>query len=221
MTTATEAQVRNVKKFGLYGRQLCVLIATVVGLSLPVTTLSILTGARWRTNSFRLHLGPYLVTSDHLTSLQVQAWSFVCFASFSLVALWGLFHLHQLFKNLEAGEIYTRENVRHIRQVGVVAIAMGALRLVLPPITFVLIEVGFIDRTLVTIVDAGGNGGRAPLVGGTFDLFMNGGGAVLIGGAFDLFIMGALVLLASWIMDVGRETSDEAATMRREADLVI
>jgi len=98
---------------------------------------------------------------------------------------------------------------------------MAVLRLVFPPLTFVLMEVGFIDRTLVAIVDAGGNGGRAPLVGGTFDLFVNGGGALLIGGAFDLFVMGTLVTLASWIMDVGRETSDEAAAMRHDADLVI
>jgi hypothetical protein len=98
---------------------------------------------------------------------------------------------------------------------------MAVLRLVFPPLTFVLMEVGFIDRTLVAIVDAGGNGARAPLVGGTFDLFVNGGGALLIGGAFDLFVMGTLVTLASWIMDVGRETSDEAAAMRHDADLVI
>ena len=30
-----------------------------------------------------------------------------------------------------------------------------------------------------------------------------------------------LVLLASWIMEVGRKTQDEADLMRREADLVI
>jgi hypothetical protein len=221
MTPETEAEIRNVKKFGRYARQFCMLIAVVVGLSLPLTALSILAGPRWSANSFRMHLGPYLVTSDRLTSPQLQAWSFICIASFSLVMLWGVFHLYRLFRHLEAGEIYTGENVRHIRQVGLVAIAMGVLRLVLPPLTFVLMEVGFIDRTLVAIVDAGGSGGHAPLVGGTFDLFVNGGGALLIGGAFDLFVMGALVMLASWIMDVGRETSDEAAAMRRDADLVI
>jgi hypothetical protein len=39
--------------------------------------------------------------------------------------------------------------------------------------------------------------------------------------SFGGFIPAALVLLASWIMDVGREVSEDAETMRRDAELVI
>ena len=35
------------------------------------------------------------------------------------------------------------------------------------------------------------------------------------------FITAALLLLSSWIMDVGRQTKDEAEELRREADLVV
>jgi DUF2975 family protein len=203
MTPETEAEIRKVKKFGRSARQFCVLIAVVVGLSVPLSLLAIMAGPRW--NTARIRIGPYLVTGDHLTP-QLQAWSsLVVIATFSIV-LWGLFHLHRLFAHLEAGEIYTKENVRHIRQVGLLALAMTVLQLVLPLLTFALIEVGFLDGALVTVADTGGNGG----------------GALLFGtGSLSGFVTAGLVLLASWIMDVGRETSDEAATMRRDADLVI
>jgi hypothetical protein len=35
------------------------------------------------------------------------------------------------------------------------------------------------------------------------------------------FITAALILLASWIMEVGRKTQDEAEHMRRESELVV
>ena len=35
------------------------------------------------------------------------------------------------------------------------------------------------------------------------------------------FITAGIVLLAAWIMDIGRETSDAAAALRKEAELVV
>ena len=44
---------------------------------------------------------------------------------------------------------------------------------------------------------------------------------MFVGQSFAGVITASLILLASWIMDVGREISDDADAMRREADLVI
>jgi hypothetical protein len=196
MTPATEVQVRNIRRFGHYARQFCVLIGTVLGLAVPLVLWSVFAGPRIKT--LKINFGAFFVSGDQLTSPQLKAWSaIVIFTSFTIV-LWGVYHLHRLFSHLEAGEIYSQRNVRHIRQVGLLAMAMAVLQLLLPALTFVLVEVGFIDRTLI-----------------------DGGGLVIGTGSFSGFAMAALVLLASWIMDVGRETSDEAAEMRRDADLVI
>ena len=203
MTPETEAQIRNVKKFGRYARQFCMLIGVVVGLSMPVSVASVLASGHWA--GTRIRFGPYSVTGDHLTP-PVQAWSILVSTLTFSILLWGVFHLYRLFRNLEAGEIYTKANVLHIRRVGLVAMAMAVVQILFPALTFALIEVGFIDRNLLTIANpADGNGGI--LVFGP--------------GSFSGFVTAGLVLLVSWIMDVGRETSDEAAALRREADLVV
>jgi hypothetical protein len=148
------------------------------------------------------------VTGDQLITPQVKIWSIVVLTVYCLIVLSSVVHLYRLFNHLAAGEIYTKTNVRHIRWVGLLAMAMATWQLVLPPLTFALIEVGFLDRNLITVADGAASGGGALLFG-------------VGGGQFSGFVMAALVLLASWIMDVGRETSEEAVGMRHDADLVI
>ena len=204
MTPEIQAQVRHIQKFGRYARQFCLLIGVVLGVSVPLILWSIFAGPRVKT--LQISLGTLFVSGDHLTSRQLQAWLAIAVVTIFTLVLWSIYHLHRLFSHLEAGEIYTRRNVRHIRQVGMLAMAIAVLQLVLPALTFVLMEIGFIDRALIDVVDVS----------------LPGRGALLIGpGSFSGFVMAALVLLASWIMDVGRETSDDAAAMRRDAELVI
>jgi hypothetical protein len=71
-------------------------------------------------------------------------------------------------------------------------------------LSFVLAELSLIEGTLVP--PAG------PAAKGV---------SMFFGQSFAGVITGSLILLASWIMDVGREISDDAEAMRREADLVI
>jgi hypothetical protein len=111
-----------------------------------------------------------------------------------------LFHLYRLFKQLEAGSIYTKQNVYHLRWVGWLSMAAAVIPLIIQPASLGLAELGFIDGNLVT--------SAAP-------------GAVLVGQSLGGVITASLILLASWIMDVGREVTDDAEAMRREADLVI
>jgi hypothetical protein len=205
MTPGIEAQIRNVQKFGRYGSSVCGLGAALLAIAFIVSAWNILSGPTWA--GFSVELGPYRVTGDHMSTIPLKAWSlFIVIVVFALLG--GIvFHLQRLFSHLAAGRIYTRENVRHIRWIGILALGMAVVQLVVPPMSFALIESGVIDRALVSATVKGSLGTRNALLLGPASL--------------SGFITAALVLLVSWIMDVGRETRDEADVMRRDADLVI
>jgi hypothetical protein len=82
--------------------------------------------------------------------------------------------------------------------------ALALIQLLFPLLSFVLAELSLIEGTLVP--PAG------PATKGV---------SMFFGQSFAGVITASLILLASWIMDVGREISDDAEAMRREADLVI
>jgi hypothetical protein len=201
MNPATELQIRNVRKFGRYARPFCALFAVTFALLALWALWNIATGPTG--SGFKVGLGAYDVTGDHMTTVQVKAWSAIVVTAVFGILLVGLVQLYRLFGNLALGAIYTKENVHHIRQVGLLALAMAVLQIILPMISYVLLQTGFIDPALVT--SSGEEGGRLEF------------GPHSLGG----FISAALVLLVSWIMDVGRQTADDAEAMRREADLVI
>jgi hypothetical protein len=204
MTPETEARVRSVQKFGRYARSICGFFAVMLCLLLFGMTAVIVSGPM-PDSGLEIGLGAYNVTAAQLTTLPIKLWSFVVMMITVGVVAWILLHLHRLFGQLAAGQIYTKHNVWHLRQIGLLMMAMAVFQLILPLISFVLVEVGFIDRALVTFVDSNGEG-NALLTGWT---------------SFGGFIPAALVLLASWIMDVGREVSEDAEVMRREAELVV
>jgi hypothetical protein len=202
MTPETEAQIRNVRKFGTYARSASGIAGAILIFAFVVSLWNIVAGPT--SSSFKVGLGDYTVMGDHLSTLQLKAWAFVVVTAVFGTLLAVVLHLQRLFAHLAAGSIYTRENVRHLRRVGILALAMAVLQLVLPMYTIALVDSGFIDRTLVTFAEPGSRG-----------IFLLGPSSL------SGFIMAALVLLASWIMDVGRQTADDADAMRREADLVI
>ena len=204
MSPETEAQIRNIRKFGTYARSASGIAGAVLVFSFLLLAWNILAGPI--SSSVRVGLGAYSVTGDHLTTIEIKAWAFVVVTSIFGILFAVVLHLQRLFAHLAAGSIYTRENVRHLRRVGILALAMAVLQLVLPLFTVALVDGGFIDRALVTLTES-----RTSGIG------------ILVLGPASLsgFAMAALVLLASWIMDVGRQTADDANAMRREADLVI
>jgi hypothetical protein len=81
--------------------------------------------------------------------------------------------------------------------------AYAVVPLVLSLVSLWLAQLGFIDGTSVTF---------DPSADGT---------TMLVGQSLAGVVNASLILLASWIMDVGRQVSDDAEAMRREADLVI
>jgi hypothetical protein len=196
VSTDIDSQIQNIKKFGRYGRAFCALLAVMLAVFTYWCLFNILSGPT--RSDFRFALGAYDVTGDHLTTLAIKAWALVVLALVLAIMGKGLFHLFRLFANLSQGLIYTKSNVHHIRQVGLLALSGAVLQIAVFAITALLVEFGVIDRELVT----GGEAGLGPF-------------------SFDSFILAALLLLASWIMDVGRQTTDDADAMRREAELVI
>ena len=196
MRPETEAKVRTVQKFGRVARFVCGSLGTLLAIFLVLMCGFIVSGPTRARND--LTLGAYTVTAEQLTSAPGKAWVVIVVTSAFVLIGWNLYHLYCLFDRLAAGSIYTRQTVWHLRQLGWVAIGFAVWQPILVAISFALAELGFLDRALLAPVDP-------ELV------------PAMVGG----FITAALILLAAWIMDVGREVSEDADAMRREADLVI
>jgi hypothetical protein len=202
MKPETEARIRSVQRFARNGWQFCALAATMLGIFAVASWLKIFGGARM--GGTRIDVGTFFsINADQLTTVSSKVWTFVVVTVFLVLTAWMLVHLYRLFKRLEAGSIYTKQNVHHLRQVGLVSMAIAVIQLLLPLITFGLVEVGWIDRVFVTFVEPAN------------------GVPMFVGGSLSGLITASLILLASWIMDVGTVVSEDADAMRREAELVI
>jgi hypothetical protein len=200
MRPETEARIRNVQKFGKNGRQFCALAGFFLGVYLlgAWVKIALATMGRIDVGTF------YSVNVDLLTTASGRIWAFVVVTVVAGLFARTLLYLYRLFKQLEAGSIYTKQNVDYLRQVGWLSMTLAVIQLFLPLLSFVLGELGVIAETLVPTAAPPANG--APM---------------FVGQSFGGVITAALILLASWIMDVGREISEDADAMRREADLVI
>jgi hypothetical protein len=197
----TEARIRNVQKFGKNGWQFCQL----AGFFLGVYVLGAWVKIALTTAGGRIDVGSfYSVNVDVLASASAKFWAFVVVTVVAGLFGWTLLHLYRLFRHLEAGSIYTKQNVYHLRQVGWLSMALALIHLLFPLLSFVLAELNLIEGTLVPPAELPANGV-----------------SMFFGQSFSGVITASLILLASWIMDVGREISDDAEEMRREADLVI
>jgi hypothetical protein len=202
MRPETEARIRSVQKFARNGWQFCALASAMLAIYAVASVAKIFAGPRMA--GTRIDLGTFFsVNSDQLATVSSKVWTFVVVAVFVSLFAWTLLHLYRLFKRLEAGSIYTKQNVYHLRQVGLASMALAVIQFLLPLTAFGLAELGFIDRTFVTSV-APGNGVPA-----------------FVGPPLSGLITASLILLASWIMDVGTVVSEDAEAMRREAELVI
>ncbi len=202
MRPETEARIRSVQKFARNGWQFCALAGAMLGIFAFANWAKIVAGPRMA--GARIDVGTFFsVNSDQLTAVSSKIWTFVVVTVVVGLLAWTLLHLYRLFKRLEEGSIYTKQNVYHLRQIGWASMALAVMQLLLPLISLGLAELGVIDRTLVMFT-APANGVPA-----------------FVGPPLSGVLTAALILLASWIMDVGRQVSDDAEAMRREADLVI
>jgi hypothetical protein len=202
MKPETEARIRTVQKFGKNARQFCALAAALFAISLVASWAQIISGARMPDTNIRLGTN-IIVNSDQLVTVSSKIWAFVVATVVMGILLGIVLRLYRLFRELEAGSIYTKQNVSYLRQVGWLAMASAVIPTVLSLASFWLAQLGFIDASPLTF-DAAGDGPT-----------------MLVGQSFAGIVNAALILLASWIMEVGTVVSEDADAMRREAELVI
>jgi len=185
-----QSKIRKVRAFGRIARVPC---AAIFGFSLVGAIVMLLVAA----------LGLFFpkihsATTALATTPQVKMWlSLVMGVTVGLV-LAGVYQLYRLFGNLAAGAIYTAENVRRVRYLGLLSLLGVMLAIAIPSASTALLALGFLDASIP----------ESLLV---FQWSESLSSAVSAG----------LILLSSWIMDVGLYEKDHADALRREADLVI
>lgn len=129
---------------------------------------------------------------------QEKWWGLAIMAATSGVGLAIVYQLYRLFGNFAAGTIYTAETVRRVRHIGLLWLLWAALGIVIPMVWAALGQFVFVDPASSKIE-------RAFSFSETLSSFLAAG----------------LILLVSWIMDVGLYEKDHAAELQRDADLVI
>jgi hypothetical protein len=191
------AELRKVKTYSRVARTSCTLI--IVGLSALVLTMCLGITLGPSNSGGKITLGIYSIRAEQFTTPAIKIWAITFIAIMCIPLFRGALHLRALFTNFIVGDIYTEINVRHLRRIALLSLAMPVLIGVLVAASWLLVETGIIDRALVT----------------TEPLNLN-----LLSLA-SWYVGPLLLLLASWIMEVGRRTHVEANTMRREAELTI
>ena len=192
METTTQPEMLKVQRFGRFARACCLVLMALIPIG---TILLIVAGAR----DVPVNMGPYTLPGNQLAPVP-KAYLLICSGLVLAIVFKGLFHLFSLFNSFARGAIYTTQNVRHIRQLGLLALAWAVLEIIVPAGSMLLLQGGFVDKAVATM--------KPPqLIFGTSNL--------------PSFITAGLILLASWIMEVGRKTQDEAEHLRRESELVV
>jgi hypothetical protein len=173
-----QSKICKVRTFGRNARAAC---AALFGFGLVGSVVTL----------FFVALGPKLTTP------QLKVWAVLVMGMLSGVGLSAMYQLYRLFGNLAAGAIYTPENVRRVRHVGLLWLLWALLGIAIPVASASLVALGYID--------AWGPFKSEPVFSQSLSSFVTAG----------------LILLVSWIMDVGLYEKDHADALQRDADLVI
>jgi len=194
--TKIPAEMRKVALFSQVARAACTVLIVCMAAGVLAIFLGIALG---HGNGSRLNIGIYSIRDGSLLTPTVRIWSMLFIATLFVPIFKGAFHLRALFANFVKNEIYTRQNVRHLRQLGLLGIAIPVLAGVVMAVSWVLVQQCVIDKSLVAHERPDINLLSIPAY----------------------FVTPLLLVLASWIMEVGRRTRAEADDMRREAELTI
>jgi hypothetical protein len=173
-----ESKISKVRTFGRNARVAC---AALFGFGLVEGVGAL----------FLVALGPKLPTP------QLKVWALLVTGVLSGIALSAMYQLYRLFGDLAAGAIFTPENVRRVRHVGLLCLLWALLGIVIPVASASLVALGYID--------AWGPFKSEPV----FSQWLS------------PFVAAGFILLVSWIIDVGLYEKDHAEALQRDADLVI
>jgi hypothetical protein len=185
---AVQTKIRKVSTFGRYARVVC---SAVFAFGLIGSLVMLLTGA--------LGLNTPTPISDITLTPQLKLWVLPLEALVLGLSLGVVFQLYRLFGNLATGAIYTAENVRRVRNVGLLWLAAALLGVMLPVVWAALVAVGFIEPS------------DPPKLAGWLSVWES----------LNSVLAAGLVLLVSWVMEIGLCEKDHAAELKRDADLVI
>jgi hypothetical protein len=191
-----QSKIRKVRAFARNARSVC---AVLFGLGLlgSVVVLFIVVRAQAPASNGG-DGGAYDILTSPLTPLQLKVWWLLSLGVTIGVWLAAVHQLYRLFGNLAAGAIHTPENVRRVRYVGLLWLLLAVLDIVLP--ATLVVANGFFDAPVPIDLDR------------VFPSF---------GELLNSFAAAGLILLVSWIMDVGLYEKEHADALRRDADLVI
>jgi hypothetical protein len=193
-----QSKIRKVRAFGHVARTVC---AALFGFGLVGSLgmlLMVVIGPIAGPDSATGLPGLDGITKAQLTTPELKVWALLMSGSLFAVILATVRELYRLFSNLACGAIYTFENVRRVRNVGLLTLLSAVLGIVIPVASAALVSIGFLDASITV----------------NHELAFS-------QQSLSAIISAGLLLLASWIMDVGLYEKDHADALRRDADLVI
>ena len=204
-----QSKIRKVRAFGRNARVVCAALfwLALVGIVIvPLVAVIVRTGTDVGAGVVTTDVsrpnsgngGTFDVLQALLTPLQLMVCVFLVMGVVIGVWLAALRQLYRLFGNLAAGAIYTPENVRCVRNVGLLLLLWAVLGIVIP--TAIVVARGIMGASVPIDLDR---------------VFPS------LSELFSSFATAGLVLLASWIMDVGLYEKDHADALQRDAELTI
>jgi nitrate reductase gamma subunit len=139
-------------------------------------------------------IGRFVLSASNLDSVQLKAW-LLFMVGVGVATSGGIIYLlRRVFDNMTRAEIFTADNVRHIRRISLIILGVGVWQFVMPVLDAMLFA----------------NSAFAP-ASVTFSVPV----------ALLPFLVAGFIYLVSWIMEVGLGVSTEAAELRRDAELVV
>ena len=197
MPASKEVRLRKIQTFGRYARGACsAILVFVTALAAPWGFYNILSGPRGQ--RFVIDLGLMTFNADQISSLSLKVWLAIVVALSLFIFLRMVWLLRGVFDNLAHGEVYVPANVQRVRSVGWLMFTGACLQLATPLVSIVLMSTHVI--------------GDDPSNHFSFSVSA---------GSLSGFATAGIVILVSWIMDIGLSVSEEAAELRRDAELVV
>jgi len=192
-----QSKIRKVRQFGRIARVVC---AAIFGFGLVgIVFMLVISVPTKIPGPIKGNGGAWDILNSLLNPYQVKVFAGLGVSALAGVWLAAVYQLYRLFGDLAVGAIYTPENVRRVRHVGLLLLLLTVLMDIVIPAAFVVAH-GFIEPSIPLDLDL--------LFPPPPELFED-------------FISPGLILLVSWIMDVGLREKEHADALRRDADLVI
>ena len=189
-------QVQKIIRLSVWARNItaCLIALLIVGVG--VAAMFILFGIAGGTEKLTVSVGPYTFPAAALKPWSARLYVVVMLLIGGALALTSLFLIRAVFADLARGNIFCDANVRRIRNLGWLTIAVGAFYWLMP-----LANAAYF------------------MVAGHADITYRDEPTLFTG--LGEIINGALLLLLSWIMAVGLGVREDAEELRRDAELVI